>query len=38
MYVFEFTNDDGMPTTLALDLDDEGIIFLTEENLRQVRP
>jgi hypothetical protein len=38
MYVFEFRNDDGELTALALDLDDQGIVFLTEENLKQVGP
>jgi hypothetical protein len=36
MCVFEFKNDDEMMTTLALDLDDPGIVFLTGENLRQL--
>jgi hypothetical protein len=38
MDLFEFLNDDGRNTRLGLDLDDKGVLFLTEENLKQVLP
>ncbi len=38
MYLFEFTDDEGGLTNLGLDLDDSGIVFLTEKSLKQVLP
>ncbi len=38
MYMFEFTNDGGDVTNLGLDLDDNGILFLTENSLKQLLP
>ena len=38
MYLFEFTNDDGRVIKLGLDLDDKRVVFLAENNLKQVLP
>jgi hypothetical protein len=37
-YLFEFTNEDGSVIKLGLDLDDERVVFLAENNLKQVLP